>query len=285
MKRIQTLTAFLLLIFVGSSFFKEEQNKYVRLEPYLILEQTFNPFSEMGDTARQVLVTNPEMYFSPQIRLWEYKEFLNAMREDSSNAYYKKLLPDTSMCSSEAYAKYFYSDKYNNDPVLGVSLYNAMRYMRWLTEKANTDTIYDTVYMIPTVIEWLAGYRAIHTLEYAKEDINVNYSDWTLNSFDESTYDFLSYDDKTKVQQQNRFDYSYVPFPNDHKVLKRNHVMGNSFHRQFSNLYSQWHTYCYGFEGYAYVSFRYVRKVVSYESVNGKMNHPYQTLKKWSLVW
>jgi hypothetical protein len=194
------------------------------------------------------------------------------MKRDSSAAFYRSQFPDSAMALPEIYRQYISGDKYDNYPVVGVSWDNAMNYLRWRTINANKDRIYDTIYRLPVLSEWIAAYNYFQTTKTLKEEMSGDFSDWTLNLKDESTFDInlkYGYLDAENI---------YYALPSDPPVLKRKIAVGSSFHYGQLHL-SEFQSY-YEFHGYAHISFRYVIEVRTLEQRMAKKS---SLLKLWGL--
>lgn len=208
----------------------------------------------------------------------EYKEYLNAIKKDSSEVYYQTQLPHKNIASTETWNKYIESDEYDGFPVLGISWDNAMNFCRWKTLRENKDSI-RFVYRLPNCSEWLA---AQHYLSENKipNDMNKNYSDWLLNVKDESAYDFTEKDKNVFP-----FDYVYWHRKNDSPVLKRKWAIGDSYLYQQNKLVNYYAFSYYANEGYRQISFRYVKEMVTEPDMMhpNKKSLPISLLEYWGI--
>lgn len=219
---------------------------------YSIPKQTFDPWLELGFRLHDT-ITIDSFSITAQVTLGEYKAYLAEMKGDSGEAYYRKLLPDSAMCVPESYIKYMNTPSYEAFPVCGVSWVNAVRYCEWKTAKNNPKDSIRMVYRLPVISEWMAAYRHLTTGKIPNE-LNRNYSDWMMEAFDESVYDFMA-------GQTGSFEghsYVYPDRADDVPVLRRKRIMGNSFHFQHARLADCMSHYAYSYEGYSYISFRMV---------------------------
>lgn len=232
-----------LLVFLFFGFTKK--NPPVQ-ETWSIPQQAFSPWADMGLSPTDSL-TVKAFVMTRQVTLGEYRKYLEAIKRDSSDVYYRSQLPDSTMCTPAAYKKYLKSKRYDRFPVCGVTWLSAMNYCKW---KAKQDQLPDSMqYNLPDVEQWLAAYRYLNAQNTA-HDLNHNYSDWLRDAFDESAYDF---------SREMGLSYVYDERSDDPPVLRRKRIMGNSFHHQHDRLGGFMSEYGYSFRGYAYVGFRMVK--------------------------
>lgn len=211
-----------------------------------IPQQTFSPWADMELSLTDSLTVD-EFVITKQVTLGEYRKYLEAVKRDSSEAYYESQLPDSTMCAPSAYKKYIRSHKYDGFPVCSVTWLSAMNYCRW---KAKQDQLPDSMmYNLPNLEQWLAAYRYLNA-QQTVHDLNRDYSDWLQDAFDESAYEFL---------QDMHLSYAYDEWPNDPPVMRRKRFIGNSFHHQHDRLGGFMSEYGYSFHGYAYIGFRMVK--------------------------
>jgi hypothetical protein len=183
---------------------------------------------------------------SELVTLGEYKEYLNDVKRDSSERFYLSQLPDSSIANDDIRKKYMEKKVYESYPVVGISWDNAMNYCKWKTMK-EWDSKDGFVYRLPTFKEWLAAYQFLNN-SGSESDLSKSYSDWTINSFDESMYSF-----------KRPYDEIYFHTSSDHPALKRKFVIGNSFH--FSQSKTIWFNGNFRANvGYARVGFRLIRE-------------------------
>jgi hypothetical protein len=178
----------------------------------------------------------------------QYKKYLNSIKPDSSEQFYISQLPDTNITiEKDVYQEYITSNAYDKYPVLGISWKNAMNYCRWKTLEDNKKGKIDFVYRLPYESEWLAALNYFK-LNKIKHDLDQKYSDWLLNAFDESVYNF---------RFNSKFDYSYSHKKEDPPVLKRKKVIGESY--LYNILFFK---YGYSYIGYQQIAFRIVKTKV-----------------------
>lgn len=196
------------------------------------------------------------------ITLKEYKDFLNDIKKDSSQAYYLSLLPDSSFTTKDLYEKYFNTTDYDTYPVVGVSWDNALNYCRWKTVKENPEGKINFVYRLPNFYEWVWAQDYLSAI--AESDFNKLYSDWVMDVKDESRFD-------TETREFSLF-YYYFHEKSDPPALKRKLVLGNSFLYAFNSLQNFLIPSYYADHGYRQISFRIV-KDESPEMLNRKMTY------------
>ena len=243
-------------------------------------------FSKFFETERKdtLLTYTTAFSISEFITLKQYKLFLNDVKVDTFNQFSESLLIDSSICSSTCYNKYISNKKFDDYPVIGVSWQSAMKYCKYLTLKDNLSDSIKFIYRLPSILEWGAALNFLGKTS----DQNKLYSDWTLNAFEEATYNF----EKTQTIYQYHyyltgvtFDYKTPKYPlcsstsynfTDNS-LKRKRIIGQSFDHQAETLeYSYRNKYAYSYIGYKDLSFRLIKVEASDFLFN-------ETLKYWGL--
>lgn len=140
MRLYPSLKTFLFLsIAVHLSSFIKQHNKF-----YSIPSQSKNFHALYGDTSYKKAQIVEEFEISEQVTFKEYKEYLAAIKKDSSEKFYWSQLPDTNISTDKkVYTEYITSKEYDDYPVLGISWDNAMNYCKWKTIKDNdSDSIH-----------------------------------------------------------------------------------------------------------------------------------------------
>jgi hypothetical protein len=233
---------FTMILFVVLLLGFKEKDPPLQAE-WNIPQQTFNPWVETGLRGMDT-ITVDAFVITKQITLGEYRQYLDAVKRDCTQTYYRTQLPDSTMCTPSAYKQYMEPGKYDAYPVSGVTWISATNYCRWKTKQ---DGLPDSMeYRLPFSEDWMAANRYLRE-QKIPNDFSRNYSDWLMNAYDESAYDFM---------QDLEFSYSYPDYPRDPPVLRRKEFIGNSFHYQHEHLMRD---YGYSFRGYAYISFRMIR--------------------------
>ena len=250
------LSSFILVMLLVAANFTEKPKAL-----YDIPTQTLDLYKIINDDFKR----SPQSYtikgfqVSQQVTFKEYKEYLTSVKKDSSVSFYRTQLPDSSISSPEVYKKYISNQVYESFPVLGISWDNAMNFCKWKTIRDNKDSI-QFVYRLPNCSEWIAAY---YYLNYKKidNDFNKNYSDWTINSKDESAYDFQN----NKKLLPFHYDDLFFHRSKDQRVLKRKQVIGNSYLYEQENILRFQFSF-YANAGYKQVSFRYIKEFVKQSS-------------------
>ncbi|MEN9400086.1 MAG: hypothetical protein RL632_1187 [Bacteroidota bacterium] len=187
---------------------------------------------------------------SKLITVGEFKVYLSAVKRDSSAAFYAKQLPHSRTISKKMVRELLIDKANQNKPMPGVSWTVARNYCKWLNRQAKSDGL-DYVYDLPKVSEMLA-FQSI----YGTTDTNA-LETWTLNCFDESSYEF----------SRGR-DYLYEAKENDPPALKRKIVFGGSYHMNSSSP-NRFVQYEYQDSSSRFVGFRIVQKLnsIAYDSL------------------
>lgn len=177
---------------------------------------------------------------STQVTLKLYKAYLADMKHDSSEAYYKKQFPDTTICTKEVYQKYLSNPEFESDPVVGITWLCAINFCKWLTLKDFTNDS-SFRYRLPEESEWIFAYNYLKSNPIIFEN---KLSDWTYDAYDESVYNFA---------HGLSFNYVYFAYESDPTALKRKRTLGNSYLSNHINLYQ------YQFRGLKDLGFRVVK--------------------------
>ncbi len=218
---------------------------------------------------------------SKQVTYKEYKQYLSAVKKDSSAKFYATQLPDSSIGTAEVFKKYISSSDYDNYPVMGISWDNAMNYCKWKTIKENKDSI-KVIYRLPNCSEWLAAYSYLSENKI-KNDLNGNYSDWLINSHDESILEF-SPSQLDEKQPLFAYDWLYFHSKKDPIAMKRKLVIGNSYLYQQEKILLYSFSF-YAFEGYKQIGFRFIKEKVSQSPINNKQKNSIaqSLIEHWNL--
>lgn len=206
-------------------------------------------WNHMRDTNKIHMATIDSFKISEFITFKEYKTYLYSVKKDSNSSFYSSQFPDSNISPSKhIYLEYITNKKYENHPVLGISWDNAFNYCKWKTINDNHDSEIEFIYRLPFKNEWLS---ALHHLEdkNVTHDLNKNYSDWVLDVYDESAYNF-------SIEIENRTQYYHNQ--HDPMALKRKKVLGSSY---VSEQNIGYYYYGYATEGYRQISFRLVKEV------------------------
>ncbi len=226
---------------------------------------------KLGGVDGNVEISMEGFDISSFVTYGEYKKYLKEIKKDSSNSFYSSQLPDSSMCLPSVYSKYVNSAEYDDYPVLGIRWDAAMDYCRWMTIRNNNDTIKD-IYYLPTYLQWIDAYDYFNGSEILT-DLNKDYSDWLLNSKDESFYNRL---DTTYA-----FNYMYLANGKEPRVLKRKFVIGDSYFFKQAILLNYYRYTYYSDCGYRQIGFRYVKYSIKGKQVSTIPE--FNLLKYWRL--
>lgn len=271
-----TTIAFLfagIFLLLSHSLRKKTQDKFLKIPT-----QHLNLTQFVGDSIPDKAYDVPAFEISKQVTFREYKQYLAAIRKDSSDRYYRSQLPDSSIAKRADWETYISDEIYNDYPVLGVSWENAMNYCRWKTLKDNKKDIL-FLYRLPHCSEWLAAKVYLETNKL-ESDFSKNYSDWLFGSKDESMYDMRS-----DAMLRFPYDYAYLHKSTDPLAMKRKLVIGDSYRYQAENQSDCFFSY-YATQGYRQVGFRMVKERSSTDE-DGEIvysNIAFKILDHWNLI-
>ncbi len=240
---------------------------------FYIPTQTLNLYKLFANYDKQNTFTIKQFELSEQVTYKEYKEYLAAVKKDSSEKFYLTQLPDSSIGPLEVYQKYLTLPDYDNNPVIGISWESAMNYCKWKTIKDNNNKHLQFIYRLPNCSEWLAAYYYLKENKI-KNTLNQNYSDWLINMKDESHHLIDNNLITTFI-----YDYTYFHKPGEGLTLKRKRVIGNSYLYQHEYLLAHSFSF-YANRGYREVSFRYVKEAIN-DSDNSGLSK--QIINYWGL--
>lgn len=227
----------------------------------------------IADTVKDRRVTIPAFEIGELVTLGEYKEYLECVRRDSSEAFYQSQLPDSAIGTPARRKEYLSDKRYEKLPAVGVSWDNAMHYCRWKTLRENPDSIV-FIYRLPGALEWLSARSHLDAIG-ARHDFDGNYSDWTLDPKDESAIDFYN--------GGFSFSYFYLHEPNDPSAMKRKIVMGSSYLFTRNDDPRRAYAY-YADKGYRNIGFRCVKDRVSTSPIVWEQETvANQLIKYWNL--
>ena len=241
-------------------------------EWHVVPNQTFDVCKEVGEKVYPCEVTYGELSLSAQVTLGEYKKFLLAVKTDSSESFYRTLLPDSSILSPDRLNQYLTKKKYESFQVIGISWDAAMTFCRWKTSAELKDTsVAGFVYRLPTSMEWVAANYYLKENEESSL-MDADYADWILDAYDESVFTWAKEKEFYK-------SYLYFHLDSDPPAMKRKRFIGNSFLRTLQ-FPLELGLYGYSFRGYRDVSFRMVRVPVDKIEPNSVTD---KILKKWKV--
>ncbi len=260
---------------------------------YKIPKQTIDPFKILGPRSTEFGYSNSKaptsikldmdaFEISTLITFGQYKEYLKAIKKDSSGKFYSSQMPDTAICLPENYKEYISGNNYDDFPVVGISWEAAMNYCRWITASNNKEAI-TFICRLPSESEWLDAYNYLQAASI-KNDFNQNYSDWLLDAYDEDANDHIK---TTSTNHWTYFDYIRFAGKNEPHVLKRKCFIGDSYLFKFENLADYAGIFGYSYEGYRQVAFRVIKEPVDTANFerggNQQPSIDLQILKSWGL--
>jgi len=261
---IKKLLFFSLLLALITGF----GSKPHKIKFYKIKNQSVNCYQLLGEDKKSKIEDVKTFEISDFITYRTYKIYLNAIKKDSTQAFYLSQLPDSSICLTKCYQTYLNSTKYDLHPVVGVNWDAAMNFCKWKTLQDNKGEL-EYIYRLPTTQEWLIT----NQLKGDRIDINLNYSDWLLTSKDES----LFYNSNETIFPY--YDYYFFHKQSDPIVLKRKVAIGNSFLFKQKRTKSFFKYSYYSENGYRHIAFRIVKKKID-KNTNSLIN---SILKFWGL--
>ena len=232
---------------------------------YTIPQQKLDLYGLLGDTSKKAYYVVKNTEISDFVTFKEYKQYLFAVKRDSSEKFYLTQLPDTSITiDKSAYAKYITESIYDNYPVVGISWDNAMNFCKWKTLRDNLRSNVQFVYRLPNCSEWLAAYYYLEENKI-ENDFNKNYSDWLLNTkVDKQDFipNMVTFTDKDEKETAYFFKYDKV-FMFYSKIsssfLPDKCVLGNSFLYQKPVLKNHFYYRYLSNKGYKHIGFRLVK--------------------------
>lgn len=232
---------------------------------YNIPPQTVHMSPLLGIRTKSIAITVNAFQISGLVTLKEYKTYLEAVKRDSSEAFYLSQLPDSSIGTTETRQIYLTNPLYEDYPVLGISWESAMNFCKWKTLKelpANGTP--DYIYRLPNCSEWLSAYQ------YANDngldhDFSKNYSDWLISTRGVKIFEEETAGNDAPITYINPqksylwpYDEIYYHKPSDSPALTYKLVIGNSYwYRHSFLLYHSFRYYAH--VGYTHIGFRYVK--------------------------
>lgn len=199
----------------------------------------------------------PAFQASDQITVEQYGYYLKCIQYDSTENFFKSQIPNLNNLKVESLEEYFLDIERRNEPVMGVSMRQAINFCIWVNDIFHIKSKED-FFRLPTAFEWVAIDQFSEKLPF---NPNHYLSDWTLSSYDESSYAYLA------------ADYVYISLPDDPPSMKRKRIMGNNYKYSLSDYSDQYNRYCYEDSSYAYVGFRLVK-------VNGEISDQKDIIKR-----
>jgi antitoxin component YwqK of YwqJK toxin-antitoxin module len=192
---------------------------------------------------------------SDLITVGEFKTYLDAVKKDSTMAFYEAQLVSTARVSKELLNDILNDKNFQDIPMPGVSWFVAKNYCRWLTAKSKLNGL-TIEYDLPFLSEMMA-FQAVYSTQ-----CNYFLESWTLNSYAEF-YGTLP-----------NSDFTYDALPNDPPAMKRKVIYGGSYHMNYVPSGLSYQKLHYGFQDSTsrYVGFRIVRRHDLNEPFNLSLN-------------
>jgi len=198
-----------------------------------------------------------------EVRVEEYSEYLESIKNDSSEQVFRNALPSV---DNAPFKDYFVNEAYKKYPMVGISFLQAQNYCKWLTRKENLKLKgeglhYVADYRLPIEAEWaFASFGGLNPNDIVKPTNNElteikrgktikkdrnefglifmfsNVSEWTSTAFEPEKY-------------MNEFQIN--PNANSNSIV----VRGENYKKELDND----KLILNGNGSYDYVGFRYVR--------------------------
>ncbi len=233
---------FLLVLF--SLSYQLVAQDFVQVEKGTIDLEKYNPKLKDG---QKTTIDVKEFEASPLVSCNDYWEFYQSIQEIFGTMAAKSLLPELSVFNGmpnpkESLMNYVYSFKGNNNPIIGVSWSNSVRYCGWKwaqSEGVNSDY----KYRLPLLSEWLL----------IIDNSNNDYAEWSMNIRDDSYLELGTYNP----------NYQYNALPTDPPSMKQKLVVGSSHLSKSKGPFEDMRYSYYQDSGYRHVGFRMIRVPLS----------------------
>ena len=245
--------AFTPLIFLFVAFLFSYQIMAQNREFYHIPHQSLD-LLKYSDYEMLYIDTVPEIEMSHFITLGEYKMFLEAVKRDSSESYYLKMLPDSSITfCKETYASYLSDSKFEKFPVVGISWEDALAYCEWRAKTEQKSGQMSYYYRLPLTSEWISAFSYFEEMKI-ENDLSKTYSDLLYSSIGNTIVDSKLFRD---------YGGFALDAAHSHKTLteqsdKRKRIIGDNY--KFKPKAKLNFQYCLMLDrGASYVAFRIVK--------------------------
>ncbi|HLW39524.1 MAG TPA: SUMF1/EgtB/PvdO family nonheme iron enzyme [Brumimicrobium sp.] len=196
----------LLLLFIPTVLFSQL---------YPVNETTINLSHIIGVNKEEKV---PAFAISNLITVKEFKIYLEDVRKDSTEAFYKNQLPKSTTITKEVVEIILSDSALQNKPMPGVSWSVARNYCHWLNQKSSSTKL-GFEYDLPLLTELIAFNNLYHTLE------NSELESWTLNSYNENLIEGIL----------NSVNFQYNAIATDPPAMKRKIIYGGSYHMSYNN--------------------------------------------------
>ncbi len=212
----------------------------------------FSQFYPVNDTTITVITNNKSsrnekvqsFVISNLITVKEFKIYLESVKSDSTDRFYKSQLPSSSKITNDLVNMIFSDSALQNKPMPGVSWTVALNYCKWLNRSVSSLNIgYE--YELPLLSEMIA-FTNLYGLDNLSE-----LESWTLNTYDESMLGF-----------RNTINYSYYARTDDPPSLKRKVIYGASYHMNYK-LGTPYRTFQYEYQDSSsrFIGFRIIKRL------------------------
>jgi len=241
---------------------------------FIIPTQTHNTYKLLGDNSKKNYKQTIHTFeITKQILLKEYNRYLADIKKNTTTQFYKSQLPDTSLISKKSTTKYLRNIELQDEPIVGVSWESAINFCKWKTLKENKTGEIKFIYRLPYCSEWLFSQYFLQN-SGIENDFNKKYSDWLLNTKDESNFSLLG---------NFSIDYTYFALENDLPVLKRKVIIGNSFLFNQPRFFDYFLYSYYSFSGYPQTGFRCIKIYLNDSIISNKYSTENSLLNLWNI--
>lgn len=197
--------------------------------------------SFINEKFKEVKVTS--FAISNLITVQEFRKYLDAVQNDSSEIYFNSQLPTSSTFPKELVQIILEDSTLQKKPMPGVSWSVARNYCSWLNKKSTSKNL-GFEYDLPYVSELIAYNDLYGTLNDSELE------SWSLNSYDESMLEF-----------SHSINFCYSANDTDPPAMKRKVIYGGSYHMAYDrgNSFRKLQ-YEYQDSSSRYVGFRIVKR-------------------------
>lgn len=228
---------------------------------FIGIASSFGQFYPVNEMTLETTIANTKFNdtkvqsfsISNLITVKEFKEYLQAIKKDSSTMFYKSQLPASGTMSKTLINDILSNPDLQNKPMPGVSWTAARNYCTWLNRIAASKGL-SYEYDLPLVSELIAFNNL-----YCISDQN-ELETWTLNFYVESIKELPNF-----------MNYQYNAIQSDPPAMKRKVIFGGSYHMNYrANNDHRIFQYEYQDSSSRFIGFRIVRKTkdIIYDTIN-----------------